>query len=76
MIDQSHSMSTPFDQTLEFRFCPKCGAILELPEVTPEPDTAPESKPEPVAAPVPTHEPTVQVPIVEPTDAHGKTVEL
>ena len=28
MIDQSHSMTTPFDQTLEFRFCPKCGAGL------------------------------------------------
>ena len=30
MIDQSRSMSTPFDQTLEFRFCPKCGAGLVL----------------------------------------------
>ena len=30
MIDQSDSMSTPFDQTLEFRFCPKCGAGLVL----------------------------------------------
>lgn len=28
MIDQRQSMSTPFDQTLEFRFCPKCGAGL------------------------------------------------
>ena len=28
MIDQHHSMSTPFDQTLEFRFCPKCSARL------------------------------------------------
>lgn len=30
MIDQRHSMSTPFDQTSEFRFCPKCSAELVL----------------------------------------------
>jgi ADP-ribose pyrophosphatase YjhB (NUDIX family) len=28
MIDHRRAVSTPFDQSLEFRFCPKCGARL------------------------------------------------